>query len=63
MSRIKQGDVVREKRGGPKMTAVLVGTMHAQCEWFEKWKLVDAIFPLDELEKVGKRGGGMIVPS
>ena len=40
--KIKNGEVVRLKSGGPKMTATYVGTSEARCVWFDMTMLSPA---------------------
>lgn len=59
-ARIKAGDVVQLKSGGPKMTANWVedqyGTMSANCDWFVQdkapWKKENGTFPVTSLKKL-----------
>lgn len=50
----KEGDVVRLRSGGPKMTVTTVadqwGTMTAWCSWFEGMKAHDGTFPITALK-------------
>jgi uncharacterized protein YodC (DUF2158 family) len=53
--KIKAGDTVRLKSGGPLMTVSSVGrtmdgeALHAWCDWFDKEKKMNGAFPLTSL--------------
>lgn len=51
--KVKVGDVVTLKSGGPAMTVNAVedyaGTMSAFCVWFDAKKQVDGVFPVTSL--------------
>lgn len=55
MSDLKSGDTVMLKSGGPIMTIDTVGdyggVKKALCQWFEKQKLENGMFPLTSLVK------------
>jgi len=56
MSEFKEGDIVKLKSGGPKMTIERIANyMHkgrkAQCNWFINNKKQSGLFALEVLEK------------
>lgn len=59
----KIGDVVRLKSGGPDMTVVSLNENsmthkgQIKCQWFEKNRPQDSIFPSAALEKVDEDAG------
>ena len=53
MSEFKEGDIVKLKSGGPKMTVVASGVRgHIPCQWFAGSKLDNANFRPDTLVHV-----------
>lgn len=53
MKEIQDGDVVRLKSGGPKMTVNYIGSGQYICKWFSGEKLLEATFSGSQLKKAG----------
>ena len=52
MHDFKDGDVVRLKSGGPKMTVSEVSGSDCNCQWFDEKKLLFGYFNSEALVKV-----------
>lgn len=55
--KIKTGDVVQLKSGGPPMTAGEIYQDRVECLWFESSILMRGGFPVDTLEPCTVSGG------